>query len=69
MAVNPSEAGIIANGDGETVILLPPGPVRSEIAGSSGTIYVHTLFDDPVLGRPTHRISGEQIIPTQERND
>lgn len=56
MSVDPCEAGIIRRDNGETVILLPPGPIRSEVLGSSGMIYQHILFDSPVLGRPTHKL-------------
>lgn len=68
MPVNVFESGIITNKEGETVILLPPGPIRSKIEGSSGVIYAQTLVDDPHLGRPTHKIVGEQIIPTHTQD-
>jgi hypothetical protein len=48
--------GIIRNKEGEVVILLPAGPIRSTVTGESGTIYDQTLHDDPTLGRPTAKI-------------
>ncbi len=56
MSVNQQEAGIVNSPDGYKVILLPPGPIRRKIDGSSGHQHDEVLVDDPVLGRPVGRI-------------
>jgi len=48
--------GVVRNKEGEVVILLPAGPIRSTVVGTSGTVYENMLHDDPQLGRPTAKI-------------
>lgn len=63
MSVIPAESGITTNNAGETVILLPPGPIRGTVKGESGREFHHILVDDPELGRPASRlISGNGIV-------
>lgn len=44
---------LVGTKEGETVILLPPGPIRTTVVGQSGVSYDQTLVDDPDLGHPT----------------
>ena len=54
--------------EGEPVaILLPSGPITTEVVGISGVVYTQVLVDDPVLGSPTHRI--EPIAASDEHPD
>lgn len=48
--------GVVINKEGERIILLPAGPIRSSVVGSSGTVHEQTLHDDPLLQRPTAKI-------------
>lgn len=59
----PSQTGIVKNKEGESVILLPPGPIQTEVVGKSGIIYAQTLIDDPDLGHPTARL--ESVAPNE----
>lgn len=56
MAVSEREAGIVRTQDGNTVILLPPGPIRRKVEGSSRYEHDEVLVDDPDLRRPVGRM-------------
>jgi hypothetical protein len=55
------QKGIVKSKEGEPVILLPPGPIRTTVKGQTGE-YVQVLVDDPLLGRPTARVIPEGDI-------
>ena len=54
--------GFVRNKEGEVVILLPSGPIRSTVVGTSGIVYENILHDDPNLGRPTAKIEPTQHV-------
>lgn len=54
-----NEKGIVTNAEGETVILLPSGPIRGTVEGESGREFYHVLVDDADLGRPVSRLIDE----------
>jgi hypothetical protein len=51
------QTGIVGSKESGVVILLPPGPIRSQVQGESGHIYYQTLVDDPSLGRPVAQLT------------
>lgn len=63
---NARERGIITTKNGETIILLPPGPIRERSKGGSGEDHETVLFDDPELGRPTRRIQPDKVVHKQQ---
>lgn len=53
---NQIQTAVAANKEGDRVILLPAGPIRTKVEGASGEVHDQTLVDDAALGRPTQRI-------------
>jgi hypothetical protein len=66
MSALPEKQTGIVQKEGETVILLPAGPIRSKVEGASGQTYDQVLVDDPDLGSPVQKIQSTEVYTFSE---